>query len=140
MPLATFRLPVMGTGVRGLSAMKRWPVLLGAAVLAACSGVGTGSDPSRDVVSTCQDSVKKQLKDPDSARFDGWTAQRGLKAAPLSMTYDAGAGDAYWTASGEVNAKNSFGGYVGSRTYSCDAIVSKSGNIHARARDGASEK
>lgn len=61
-------------------------------LLAACS-------KERDV----QNLVRQALKDPDSARFEG-------------ATNIIGEGDAM-VACGLVNAKNSFGGYVGAQPY-----------------------
>jgi hypothetical protein len=86
-------------------------------------------DPSahaeQDVIRTCQDSVRGTLKDPDSARFDGWSAWRsGLSGDALR-----------YSASGMVNAKNGFGGYSGNEPYSCDATVT-SGTVNATARTG----
>jgi hypothetical protein len=79
----------------------------------------------QDVINTCQDSVRGMLKDPDSARFDGWTAWRsGLSGDALR-----------YSASGMVNAKNGFGGYSGNEPYSCDATVT-SGTVNATARAG----
>lgn len=82
------------------------------------------SHDQSDVVDTCQDSVRKQLKDPDSARFNDWTA-----SAKDGSAY-------YYSASGMVNAKNGFGGYTGDQLYSCDATVTADGTVRAQARAG----
>jgi hypothetical protein len=50
-----------------------------------------------------QDLVRSQLKDPDSAKFDGATTTVGEGKALVAC--------------GIVNAKNSYGGYVGSMPY-----------------------
>jgi hypothetical protein len=47
----------------------------------------------------CMDAVQQKLKDPESARFRNVQFFRGIKNMPLC--------------SGEVNSKNSFGGYGG---------------------------
>lgn len=88
------------------------------------------------VIETCQGSVKKQLRDPDSAKFDSWKAWQVTAAGstpPAGMAYNPGAGDRYYSAGGMVNAKNGFGGYAGDEPYACDAIVTADGNVHARA-------
>jgi hypothetical protein len=88
------------------------------------------------VIDTCQGSVKKQLRDPDSAKFDSWKAWQvtapGSKP-PAGMTYNPAAGDKYYSAGGMVNAKNGFGGYAGGEPYACDAIVTTGGDVNARA-------
>lgn len=66
-------------------------------------------DIELSVIETCQTSAKKKLKDPESARFDGWTASRGAEGK--------------WSATGMVNAKNSFGAYEGSQPYTCTATI-----------------
>lgn len=78
-----------------------------------------------NVISTCQDAAKKGLRDPDSAKFDGWTAREVSTGAD---------GDRQFSASGTVNAKNGFGGYTGGQSYTCDATVTKDGQITAQAR------
>jgi hypothetical protein len=88
------------------------------------------------VVDTCKDAVKKDLRDPDSAQFDDWKAwvvTASGSTPPIGMTYNPAAGDKYYSGAGMVNAKNGFGGYAGAEPYSCDAIVTKDGNIRARA-------
>jgi hypothetical protein len=90
------------------------------------------ADDQTDVVDACQDSVKKMLKDPDSARFDSWTAWPKPGSPPAGMVYNPG--DVYFTASGMVNAKNGFGEYGGNEPYLCDAVVTTSGTVRAQAR------
>lgn len=86
------------------------------------------------VIDTCQNAIKDGLKDPDSAKFADWNSWEILhssKSGPDEMTFDKSAGDRWFEAAGEVNAKNSFGGYAGKQGYYCDAVVSTSGNVHA---------
>jgi hypothetical protein len=131
-------------------------LLAGSCVVSAISGTGgskkssTGSSTSstpttqsysaasmeREVLFACELSVTKQLKDPDSAKFgDDWKAlpvERDSAPVPerlLNAGFNAASGDKQYVATGSVNAKNSFGGYVGSKMYGCDAFFStKSGS------------
>jgi predicted small lipoprotein YifL len=117
------------------------------AVSASLTGCGAGSsahlspaDIQASVVDTCQGSVKKQLKDPDSAKFDSWKAWQVTAAGstpPAGMSFNPSAGDKYYSSVGMVNAKNGFGGYAGDEPYSCDAVVSADENIRARAHSVA---
>lgn len=64
----------------------------------------------------CTASIKGRLKDPDSAKF---TDVIRLSQAVVGLDIDTGIkfpGIAYTTS---VNAKNSYGGYVGYKTYTC---------------------
>lgn len=71
--------------------------------------------------STCEKSVKQQLKDPDSADF------RNEK-----VTYSEY--ESKYTIVGEVNANNSFGGKVGYQVFGCDVTYDKAtDNVHAEA-------
>jgi hypothetical protein len=90
---------------------------------------------SSDAVDTCQTAVRKMLKDPGSATFDGWTASRA-DGSPAGLLYNPSAGDEYYTATGMVNAKNSFGGYDGDQPWACDAVVTTS-TVRAQARQGS---
>lgn len=108
-------------------------IVVGAALAVLLVGIASAIiDPSHSedyrssVVDTCQGAVKKGLKDPDSARFDGWTA--------TEVSTSGAEGDRHFSASGTVNAKNGFGGYTGGQPYTCDATVSNEGDIHASAR------
>lgn len=65
---------------------------------------GTPTTLTSDQVKIVQDGVRSRLKDPGSAMFSGEI--RAAKAA-----------DGEITACGLVNAKNSFGGYVGSSLF-----------------------
>jgi hypothetical protein len=108
-------------------------VLGGLSLLHGCSHPSAPStssaDDQQDVISTCQDSVKKMLKDPDSARFDDWTAWDVAPVVGVAHYVD----EKDFSAKGMVNAKNGFGGYTGDEPYSCDAAVT-SGTVHATAR------
>ncbi|TDH48716.1 DUF2510 domain-containing protein [Mycobacterium eburneum] len=123
---------------------RRWPLVLAVLIaivitLAKLGNHSSDSSPTPDeinatVIDVCQGSVKKQLKDPDSARFDGWKAWEVTHIdQPPKLEYHPDAGDKVWSAGGQVNAKNGFGGYVGDEAYGCDAIVSTNGNVHAEA-------
>jgi hypothetical protein len=125
--------------MRGLailaSALLAAPIVL---VGTACGSSPAGFDQfhaKSDAIDACQDSVTKMLKDPDSARFDGWTASPAAGSPPAGLVYNPSAGDEYYTASGMVNAKNGFGGYNGDEPYSCDAVVT-TGTVRAQARSG----
>jgi len=126
--------------------LMRGLAILASALLAApivLVGTACGSSPAgfdqfhakSDAIDACQDSVTKMLKDPDSARFDGWTASPAAGSPPAGLVYNPSAGDEYYTASGMVNAKNGFGGYNGDEPYSCDAVVT-TGTVRAQARSG----
>jgi hypothetical protein len=79
--------------------------------------------------------VKKDLRDPDSAKFgDDWKAWLVTHHnEPPKVTYHPENGDKLYSAAGSVNAKNGFGGYVGDQMYGCDASVTTNGEIHSRA-------
>lgn len=58
--------------------------------------------------------VKSSLKDPDSAKFTNWSiVQKDFKVNSVAIR-DVRYGYAICV---DVNAKNSYGGYVGARTY-----------------------
>ena len=61
----------------------------------------------------CHDSIENQLKDPESADYKNEAAIR-----QTGQTYDV---------SGMVNAKNSYGGMVGFRAYTCSATLDPDG-------------
>jgi hypothetical protein len=119
--------------------------LIGLAITAVCVaalcfafaifGRDVGAASVDDVIDVCQGAVKKGLKDPDSVKFSDWKAWEVHGTAPSWMPYSAPGGDKMYSASGLVNAKNSFGGYVGRRPYACDALVTKSGDVTARVND-----
>jgi hypothetical protein len=96
----------------------------------------TTQDYQDAAISTCQKAIKQGLKDPDSAKFgDDWKAWKITSSSmPAGMEYDPVAGDLFFNASGSVNAKNSFGGYVGNELMYCDVVITKSGDVQARSR------
>jgi hypothetical protein len=112
-------------------------------LISACGGV-TSTTPTtyseqeneQFVIDTCHKAVKKDLKDPDSAKFgDDWKAWivTHYDKPPASITFHPENGDKLYSAGGSVNAKNSFGGYVGDQPYGCDAALTTSGHISAHA-------
>jgi len=89
-----------------------------------------------EVIRICQKDVKKDLKDPDSARFgDDWKAWLVTHppSEPPKVTYHPENGDKLYSAGGSVNAKNGFGGYVGFQPYGCDASVTTGGQVNSIA-------
>lgn len=73
------------------------------------------------VTDVCEESVKQQLKDPDSAQF------RAESARP-----DTPEG-AKWLVTGEFNARNSFGGMVGYTAFTCVATYGPSDEARGEA-------
>ncbi|OBG55795.1 hypothetical protein A5703_07465 [Mycobacterium sp. E188] len=75
------------------------------------------------------------MKDPDSAKFgDDWRAWLVTHYdEPPKVTFHPENGDKLYSAGGMVNAKNSFGGYVGYQAYGCEASITASGDIRAHA-------
>lgn len=108
-------------------------------MIAGASGVSradfTESEIEAAVVDTCQGSVKKQLKDPDSAKFSDWKSWVITQhdEPPRVSNYHPENGDKLYGAGGQVNAKNGFGGYNGNEAWGCDAAVTTSGDVHADA-------
>lgn len=96
-------------------------------------------DIESSVVDTCQNAVRKGLKDPDSARFDdGWKAWEVLnssKPGPEAMPYNHAGGDRWFEAAGSVNGKNSYGAYAGAQPYYCDAVV-RGDNVSVTSHSG----
>lgn len=96
--------------------MKKIYVLLCLIVLTACAikpsqtemanaDYGSYPDNYREIIKTY---LNKTLKDPESARFDSWE--------PPRMGWNGFGGSQYgFIVCVNVNAKNSYGGYVGSR-------------------------
>lgn len=85
------------------------------AVLFALTLTGCADDGSWRVTaaqSSCEDSVKAQLKDPDSAQFRNVVAVK--------------TGEGTYKVTGEVNALNSFGARAGYQQFYCAAIDSGS--------------
>lgn len=115
-----------------------------AMVLSACGGGGGTSSTTPStysqqeieaaVIDSCQKSVKKNLKDPDSAKFgDDWKAWivTHHDKPPRVSNYHPENGDTLYSADGTVNAKNGFGGYGGYQMYGCDASVTTTVNAYA---------
>lgn len=93
--------PITRMGVRAMSFSKEASFALAALLLAGCAGVDKVG-PEVPLPPAAQhvvaQSVAEQMKDPNSAEFRNWHAfesQSGLLVC------------------GEINARNSFGGYVG---------------------------
>jgi hypothetical protein len=116
-------------------------IALTAASAIAASGCGGSSTYTDDqfkalVIDTCQGSVKNQLKDPDSVKFgDDWKSWivTNSDKPPKVADYKPENGDKLFSAGGSVNAKNSFGGYVGDQPYGCDAVATTGNEITAVA-------
>ncbi|MCG7593726.1 hypothetical protein [Mycobacterium sp. PSTR-4-N] len=85
-----------------------------------------------NVIATCQNAVRESLRDPGSARFSEWIARKSDGGRPPS-NMEIGTDDELYLASGSVDAKNGFGGYAEDLYYTCTAVVSEDGQIHARA-------
>jgi hypothetical protein len=87
------------------------------------------------VLNTCKKAVKKDLKDPDSAKFgDDWKVWIVTQQdqPPKVSNYHPENGDKLYSSVGSVNAKNGFGGYTGDQLWGCDAVVNVNGNdVHA---------
>lgn len=79
----------------------------GVITVSACSGTDDEGWRIYSAEAACKDSVKKQLKDPDSAEF-----------GTVTVT-ESGAGK--YAVTGTVNARNSFGGYTGMKPFTCSA-------------------
>ncbi|WP_232785480.1 hypothetical protein [Mycobacteroides chelonae] len=113
-----------------------------AAVALMAASCGEATAPSVSVkmtyaIETCQSALKKRLRDPDSAKFADEVAKEGW--APDSqrdpeLDYAPDRGDTYFNVTGNVNAKNAFGGYTGMRPYTCDSVVGRNGATQSRAR------
>ncbi|MBX7450388.1 hypothetical protein GR927_20575 [Mycolicibacterium sp. 3033] len=100
-------------------------------IISAILNTASNDVSSEDVIGTCQDAVRKGLRDPDSARFSDWKAHAVAGPAPRGLPYSDG--DKVFEATGLVNAKNGFGGYSGDETITCDAVATSEGTIHAQA-------
>ena len=87
------------------------------------------------VLELCKKAVKKDLKDPDSAKFgDDWKAWivTNTDQPPKVSNYHPENGDKLYAAAGSVNAKNGFGGYTGDQMWGCDAVVNTIGSGNVR--------
>ena len=60
--------------------------------------------PQSGAIEMCQNNLASQLKDPGSAQFQDVQAFEGIG----------------WLVTGEMNAKNSMGGYVGFAPFRCE--------------------
>ncbi len=78
----------------------------------------------------CQAAIRTKLKDPDSAKFDAFT--RSANAAPALDYPTWHAAIAY---SGLVNAKNSYGGYTGSKFAWCAFDLAEQRILFTRGPD-----
>lgn len=93
--------PITREGEKAMSLQKGTPLALATLLLAGCAGVDkVGPEVALPPAAqhTVAQAVADQMKDPNSAEFRNWHAfesQNGLLVC------------------GEINAKNSFGGYVG---------------------------
>jgi len=83
-----------------------------------------GRDMSpEECVSIAQDTISRGLKDPSSAQFRHGTCVKGYWSSVPIMSLKKAYG---WYQVGEVNAKNSYGGYVGFKPYQ---ILMKDGYV-----------
>jgi hypothetical protein len=92
--------------------MKRSIKFLAAAAVLGCSAIVTaqesidsnGLDPEYvpEAIELSKEAVREKLKDPDSANFRSFSIHRGEEPT-----------DGAFYICGEVNAKNSYGGYAG---------------------------
>ena len=110
-------------------------VVVGVIAFVAIAQIGGHNTAGHEmsVIDTCQDAVKQNLRDPDSARFSDWTATVTSSTRSLRVQHIPQNGDTVYQAAGNVNAKNGFGGFNGDRPYQCDAVVSTDGNTYAVA-------
>ncbi len=120
--------------------MKIVAVMTAAALtlaLTACGG--STDDPQIDaqvnaqtVTDACHNSIKNQLKDPESAQFTNEDVNATPKAKPPADLNPVRT-DHYYIVIGAVNAKNEFGGYTGAKACGCDAVLHKDGSADAIA-------
>lgn len=104
-------------------------------MLSACGDAGPPREVAQElVIRECEGVAKTLLRDPDSARFDGWKSWEvtHFDTAP-PVEYHPDKGDKLWAAAGQVNAKNGFGGYVGDQAYGCDAAITTDALVRAHA-------
>jgi hypothetical protein len=100
---------ILTLAVEGLTACARMPTQQELA------GLNYGPPVAQaDAEAKARDYLATHLKDPYSAVYTWQPVDSGwVKAPPLL----GGGIDAGWVLKGTVNAKNSFGGYVGARPY-----------------------
>ncbi|WP_426287492.1 hypothetical protein [Luteibacter sp. E-22] len=77
--------------------------------------------------------LSKHLKDPYSAVFTWQKVDKGWVKAPPIL---GGGIDAGWVLKGTVNARNSFGGYVGARPYQFMFYNGSLSHVWAADNDG----
>lgn len=95
---------------------------------------GCGSDAKPDerqlVSDECHQAVKKELRDPDSARFgeEEYIAEieRPPTATALGKNPDIATAFGFV---GSVNSRNGFGGMGEFQSYQCDVFFDKDGNV-----------
>jgi hypothetical protein len=133
-------LPRMKIAARELAALAisitaAVPLMNAAAMTPVAHADFTEDEIEAAVIDTCQGSVKKQLRDPDSAKFADWNSwvitHHG--SPPRVANYHPENGDKLYGADGKVNAKNGYGGYAGNEAWGCDAAVTTGGNVDANA-------
>ena len=113
------------TTLRYAEGMKKIGAALTAIVLCVgVAGCGPAAMGEAEAVQRCEESISMQLKDPESSKFSSEIF--GPK------TRDTNAGETKevpnkWTVVGLVNAKNSFGGYVGDKPFICELSTDESG-------------
>lgn len=101
--------------------MKVFGIIIGLVVVAfvVILFVSNTSNPSpRDAIYFVQDNVAKEMKDPDSAKFEAVRFYPDSSAQGESIS---------GYVCGYVNAKNSFGAYVGNRKFLSKVTVSNNG-------------
>lgn len=91
----------------------------GVLLIAGC-GAANGSDADK-AVEQCKQAVLDQAKDPDSAKFSEVTVGQPSKTSVIRSSGSPLEEVTEWRGGGTVNAKNSYGGYGGPRTFTCYA-------------------
>ena len=86
------------------------------ALLKSASLSDWGLEPPSDHWTVEEEFVRRRLKDPDSARFSHGSVTRDAIPAGDIISGETKA-QLVWVSSLGVNAKNSYGGYVGERIY-----------------------
>lgn len=106
-------------------------LVVGMMIIGTIFGSSSNHVSAEAVIGTCQDAVRKGLRDPDSARFSEWEVHEVSGHEVRGLPYSDG--DKVFEATGMVNAKNGFGGYGGDEPINCDAVATSDGKIHAQA-------
>ena len=103
-------------------------VAVAALVLSAC-GSEAKPDEKQLVSEECHHAVKKELRDPDSARYGDEKYIAKVKLGPWSeQGKDPNIATVYGFV-GSVNGRNGFGGMGEFQSYQCDVYFNKSGEI-----------